>query len=112
MIINDSHAIELPYLFPTFKNIGLNLGPAQFTPAQAHLSANMQAAWTGFARYGVPLAPRGGAWLPYSVGQRNFTSLVSPTPKQGYTGLFADHKCDFWGPIELDEAGLPSNTQY
>jgi len=111
MIINDSHAIELPYLFPAFKNITLDIGPAQFTSGQAYLSAGMQASWTSFARYNRPLNPRGGAWSPYTVANRNFTSLISPSQSY-YTGFFNDHKCDFWGPIELIDAGLPANTQY
>jgi para-nitrobenzyl esterase len=111
MTINDSHAIELPYLFPAFKNFTLNIGPANFTPGQLQLSAGMQAAWTSFARYGRPLNPRGGAWQPYVLANRNFTSLISPS-QQNDSGFFSDHKCDFWGPSLLSEAGLPPNTQY
>jgi para-nitrobenzyl esterase len=111
MTINDSHAIELDYLFPLFKNFTLNIGPAVFTAGQSQLSAGMQAAWTSLARYGRPLNPRGGAWQPYVLANRNFNSLISPS-QQAYTGFFADHKCDFWGPTLLGEAGLPGNTQY
>ena len=111
MTINDSHAIELPYLFPLYKNITLNIGPAVFTPGQSRLSAGMQAAWTSFARYGRPLNPRGGPWQAYSLANRNFNSLISPS-QQAYTGFFNDHKCDFWGPALLSEAGLPANTPY
>ena len=111
MVIEDSHAIELPYLWPAFKNFTLNLGPATFTTGQSYLSTGMQAAWTSFARYGRPLNPRGGAWLAYSVANHNFTSLVSPS-QQVYNGFYNDHQCGFWGPALLIEAGLPANTQY
>jgi para-nitrobenzyl esterase len=111
MIINDSHAIELPYLFPAFKNVALGLGPAAFSPGQAQLSAGMQAAWTSFARYGRPLNPRGGIWHAYVTAQRNFTSLISPS-QQSYAGFFNDHKCAFWEPYIVSQAGLPGNTPY
>ncbi len=111
MNIQDSHAIELEYLFPQYKNITLNLGPAQFSTAQSYLSAGMQAAWTSFARYGRPFNPRGGAWLPYSVANHNFTSLISPSQRV-ITGFYNDHQCGFWGPAILAEAGLPSTTPY
>jgi len=111
MTIEDSHAIELDYLWPTFRNITLDLGPAVFTPQQQQLGAGMQAAWTSFARYGRPLNPRGGAWSPYSVAQHAFVSLVAPS-QQTETNFYDFHQCGFWGPFLLDEAGLPANTQY
>jgi para-nitrobenzyl esterase len=111
MNIQDSHAIELEYLFPQYKNITLNLGPAQFSTAQSYLSAGMQASWTSFARYGRPFNPRGGAWLPYSVANHNFTSRISPSQRV-ITGFYDDHQCGFWGPAILAEAGLPPTTPY
>ena len=111
MTIADSHAIELPYLWPAYRNETLNLGPAVFTPLQKDLSAGMQAAWTSFARYGRPLNPRGGAWNRYSVAQHAFTSLIAPS-QQTNTIFYNDHQCGFWGPFLLSEAGLPANTQY
>jgi para-nitrobenzyl esterase len=109
--IADSHAIELDYLFPQYKNITLNLGPAVFIPAQLDLGAGMRAAWTSFARYGRPLNPRGGAWPRYSAAARSFVSLIAPS-QQADSAFFADHQCAFWEPFILDEAGLPANTQY
>lgn len=111
MILKDSHAIELPYLWPAFKNFTLNLGPVTFSTPEGFLSKGMQAAWTSFARYGRPLNPRGGPWLKYSVASHNFTSLVAPG-QQIYTGFYNDHQCSFWGPAILTEAGLPLNTPY
>ena len=109
--LGDSHAAELPYLFPAFKNTFLNLGPAQFSPSQLNLAAGMRASWTSLARYGRPLNPRGGAWQPYSVGSHNFLSLRSPSATMEY-GFFQFHNCGFWGPLLLDEAGLPPGTNY
>jgi para-nitrobenzyl esterase len=111
MVIKDSHAIELPYLFPAYKNETLNLGPAQFTAAQQFLSGGMRAAWTSLARYGRPLNPRGGAWPRYSVAAHAFVSLIAPS-QQTDTAFYTDHRCGFWGPALLSEAGLPLNTAY
>ncbi len=109
--LGDSHAAELPYLFPAFKNPLLGLGPAQFSPGQLNLAAGMRASWTSLARYGRPLNPRGAAWLKYSVASHNFLALAAPSPKTEY-GFFDFHKCAFWGPALLAEAGLPANTPY
>jgi para-nitrobenzyl esterase len=109
--LGDSHAAELPYLFPAFKNSLLGLGPAQFSPGQLNLAAGMRASWTSLARYGRPLNPRAGAWLPYNVGSHNFLALQSPSPQTEY-GFFGFHNCGFWGPYLLTEAGLPANTKY
>jgi para-nitrobenzyl esterase len=109
--LGDSHAAELPYLFPTFKNTFLGLGPAQFSPAQQNLAAGMKASWTALAKYGRPLNPRGIPWQPYSVASHDFLALASPSPtEENY--FFSFHKCSFWGPYLLNEAGLPPNTQY
>ncbi len=109
--LGDSHAAELPYLFPAFKNTFLNLGPAQFTPSQLNLAGGMRASWTSLARYGRPLNPRGGSWQPYNVASHDFLSLHAPSTSMEY-GFFQFHNCSFWGPLLLAEAGLPPNTAY
>ncbi len=109
--LGDSHAAELPYLFPAFKNTYLNLGPAQFTPSQLNLAGGMRASWTALARYGRPLNPRGTAWLSYSVANHDFLALSAPSAQMEY-GFFQFHKCAFWGPLLLGEAGLPPDTNY
>ena len=109
--LGDSHAAELPYLFPAFKNTLLNLGPAQFTPSQLNLAAGMRASWTSLARFGRPLNPRGGAWQPYSVASHDFLALHAPSATMEY-GFYQFHNCGFWGPLLLAEAGLPPNTSY
>ena len=109
--LGDSHAAELPYLFPAFKNTFLGLGPAKFSPAQQNLAAGMRASWTGLAKYGRPLNPRGIPWQPYSVASHNFLALAAPSPTTEYN-FFSFHNCAFWGPFLLAEAGLPANTPY
>ena len=109
--IGDSHAIELPYLFPTYRNETLNLGPAVFTTPQLYLGSSMRALWTSLARYGRPLNPRGGYWGKYSIAAHAFASFVAPS-NGTETNFYSFHKCGFWGPALLSEAGLPANTQY
>jgi para-nitrobenzyl esterase len=109
--IGDSHAIELPYLFPTYRNETLNLGPAVFTTPQLYLGAGMRALWTSLARYGRPLNPRGGYWGKYSIAAHAFASFVAPS-NGTETNFYTYHKCGFWGPLLLNEAGLPPDTQY
>jgi hypothetical protein len=87
------------------------LGPANFSAGQLNLAAGMRASWTSLARYGRPLNPRGGAWLPYNVASHNFLALAAPSPTTEY-GFYSFHNCGFWGPYLLTEAGLPANTQY
>jgi para-nitrobenzyl esterase len=111
LTLGDSHAAELPYLFPAFKNSLLNLGPANFSPGQLNLAAGMRSSWTSLARYGRPLNPRGAPWAPYNVASHNFLALAAPSPVTEY-GFYGFHMCSFWGPYLLAEAGLPPNTLY
>lgn len=109
--LGDPHAGELPYLFPAFRNEFLNLGPANFSPAQLVLTRTMRANWAALARYGRPISPGGGIWPRYSLTTHAKYSLVAPSPST-YTGFLADHKCDFWLPFLLQQAGLPAGVPY
>ncbi len=107
----DSHASELPYLWPLLQSSLFGKGVAQFTQAQQYLAQDMRASWTSFARYGRPLNPRGGLWLPYTTASDNVLSLVPPSPRNG-SGFTADHHCGFWEPLLLQQAGLPNSVPY
>ena len=109
--LGDSHASELPYLYPALTDPLFGLGPVKFTPSQAALAKGMRASWTSLATYGRPLNPRGGAWLRYSTAQDGVLSLVPPSPRMGY-GFVEDHNCDFWKPVILFQAGLPGTVPY
>lgn len=61
--VGASHAIELPYLFNTFSEVLIADGPAD-----RRVSAQMQAAWTSFARTGAPASD----WPAYAVESPNF----------------------------------------
>ena len=108
--LGDSHASEIPYIFPNITDPLLGLGPVAFTTSQQYLASTMRAFWTSLARYGRPLAPRSGVWPAYA-SQQAVLSLVPPSPATEY-GFVADHKCNFWKPILLTQAGLPSNVPY
>ena len=108
--LGDSHASELPYLWPNLTDPLLGLGPVAFTVPQQQLAGTMRAFWTSLARYGRPLAPRATTWQPYNT-QSLVLSLVPPSPVLE-SGFVADHRCIFWKPLLLDEAGLPGTAPY
>jgi para-nitrobenzyl esterase len=107
----DAHASELPYFWPLLQSPLFGKGVAQFTQQQQVLALGMRQSWTSFARYGRPLSPRSGAWLPYSTAKDNIYTLVAPTI-QSYTGFAANHQCGFWKDYLLNEAGLPQTVPY
>ncbi len=108
--LGDSHAAEIPYFWPNITDPLLGLGPVPFSPHQLTLASTMRSFWTGLARYGRPLAPRAGVWQPYGAAN-TVLSLVPPAPVPE-TNFVTAHKCTFWKPFLLMEAGLPSTTPY
>jgi para-nitrobenzyl esterase len=107
----DSHAAELPYLWPLLQSSLFGKGVADFTPAQQNLALGMRSSWTSFAKYGRPLNPRGVSWAPFTIAGDNLLSLIPPAAPN-YNGFVANHNCDFWIPLLLQQAGLPANTKY
>ncbi len=108
--LGDSHAAEIPYIFPLITDPLLGLGPVSFSTQQQYLASTMRSYWTSLARYGRPLAPRAGVWQPYNAGQA-VLSLLPPAPAQE-SNFVAAHNCNFWKPVLLMQAGLPSTTPY
>jgi para-nitrobenzyl esterase len=71
------HAIDLPFVFGTFDRCGWR----EFLGADDQadeLSAEMRAAWTSFARTGVPTGPTTGAWPRYDPVDRATVILDTP----------------------------------
>jgi para-nitrobenzyl esterase len=71
------HAADLPFVFGTFDRCGW----AEFLGADDHaeaLSAEMRAAWTSFARTGMPTGPNTGAWPRYDAADRSTMILDTP----------------------------------
>ena len=108
--LGDSHAAEIPYLFPAITDPLLGIGAVDFSPTQLQLAATLRAFWTSFAKYGRPLAPRATVWQDYA-SLSGVLSLLSPSPAMEY-GFVADHKCNFWKPLLLQQAGLPPTVPY
>ena len=108
--LGDSHASEIPYLWPAITDPLLGLGPVSFTVPQSQLASTMRAFWTSLARYGRPLAPLATTWQPYNA-QTLVLSLLPPAPALESNFVVAHH-CAFWKPVLLGEAGLPSSAPY
>ncbi len=108
--LGDSHASELPYVWPDLTDPLLGLGPVAFTRPQLQLASSMRAFWTSLAHYGRPLAPLATTWQPYNT-QGLVLSLVPPAPALESNFVTAHH-CAFWKPVLLGEAGLPGSTPY
>lgn len=88
------HAMELPYMWPSFDN-GVPLA-AQFTAEQRQLSNEMVRYWGTFARLGAPNVPGLTHWSQYRIGR-----LLSLRPGGDSVAISAaeyaqEHNCDFW----------------
>ena len=102
------HTSELLYLFPLFH--GGQGSPHPLNAAQEHLSDQMVAYWTTFARTGNPNTPANPKWLPYNAQSDDVISLIEPQPHMttGY-GAKTYHNtmhnsCAMWDQIPLTGA--------
>jgi carboxylesterase type B len=88
------HAMELPYLWPSFGN-GFSLYDL-LTPAQLELSQQMVRYWGAFTATGAPEVGGQPLWPAYTSGQ--LMSLRPGGQTQTITaGTFAaEHQCSFW----------------
>jgi para-nitrobenzyl esterase len=71
------HAADLPFVFGTFDRCGWREFLGADDEAEA-LSAEMRAAWTSFARTGVPTGLTTGAWPRYEAADRATVVLDTP----------------------------------
>jgi para-nitrobenzyl esterase len=103
------HTSELEYLFVLFH--GGQGTPHPLNPAQTHLSDQMVAYWSTFARTGNPNNALDPRWQPYSAASDDVLSLREPKP-QMMTGYGAQNNlphhmhnaCSFWDQIPLTGA--------
>ena len=86
------HASELQYLWGTSAAVS---NPLALTPAQRSLADHMVAAWTSFAKTGVPNAGTGPAWPTYSPATDTALAL-DPAGLRLITDFAARHRCVFW----------------
>jgi para-nitrobenzyl esterase len=73
--LKSAHGIDGTFYFANTETVAIAAG----NPEAAALSASASAAWTSFARGGVPAAPGLPAWPAYSLEARE-TMILSAAP--------------------------------
>ncbi len=92
-----THGSELPFLWTNLIGTGIPAG-ASMTTAEQQLAAEMQAAWTNFAKSGNPNGPGVTQWPHFETRANLIHELVPPTPSSN-PSFSTDHKCEFWEPL-------------
>lgn len=103
-VLGACHALEIPFLFGTFRHPAV----AAFSgggPEGEALSAAMREAWVAFARTGDPSNGRSGAWPPWDTGDRatmvfGGTSRVERAPRDDELAVL-----DRYAPLEPATGG-------
>jgi para-nitrobenzyl esterase len=102
------HTSEILYLFPLFRG-GQGLAHP-LNPSQEHLSDQMVAYWTAFARSGNPNNPMDPVWQKYDAAKDDVNALIEPKPhmtsnygSQTYHDNMKND-CALWDPIPLTGA--------
>jgi len=100
------HTSEIMYIFPLFRGGQGTAHP--LNAAQEHLSDQMVAYWTSFARTGNPNNPTAPRWGRYSAEKDNVIALIEPKPymtynygSQTYHNGTMKNDCTLWDPIPL-----------
>lgn len=101
------HTSELLYLFPLFRGGQGTAHP--LNAAQEHLSDQMVAYWTSFARTGNPNNAMDPRWQRYSAAADDVMALSQPQPphmtykygSQTYHNGTMKNDCALWDPIPL-----------
>jgi para-nitrobenzyl esterase len=75
------------------------------------LRTKIQSFWTNLARSGNPVGKSTGPWNAISKTSQPVKGLY-PAADPSTHGFLADHRCPFWKPILLGQAGLPSDSAY
>jgi para-nitrobenzyl esterase len=102
------HTSELLYVFPLFRG-GQGLAHP-LGAGQEHLSDQMIAYWTAFARTGNPNNAMDPVWQPYVAAKDDVNALAEPKPHMTFNyGAQTYHDnmkndCALWDPIPLTGA--------
>ena len=100
-----AHTIDIQFLFPGYHggNLGVNLDhgtglPRELNAQETHLSDQLVAAWTKFAKYGNPNGSGDSPWPQLTASSP--TLLAEDIPFRSYpvAQFYTDHKCDYWFP--------------
>lgn len=75
--MGSCHALDLPFTFGTLDASGMPAFVGDESAPQ-NVSEVMRAAWTSFARSGVPSCDPVGAWPGYDEGRRATVELCDP----------------------------------
>ena len=73
------------------------------TTAEQQLAAQVQAAWTNFAKSGSPSGLSVTQWPRCKTESSLIHELVPPTPYSN-SSFSTDHKCNAWEPLLVQEA--------
>jgi para-nitrobenzyl esterase len=101
-----AHTIDIQFLFPLWHGGILGTPGASQSPAlsedEQHLSDQLVAAWTNFAKTGNPNGSGNAPW-PRFVNQDGVPEYLSqnvPAVSTFTNGQFgANHNCDFWDSV-------------
>jgi para-nitrobenzyl esterase len=108
----SAHSSDLSYLFPAYNVAAFHPdGPPPLTVAQRRLRAEIQGFWTDLARGGNPAGSTTGPWSAFNTASGSVKGLY-PAADPSTRPFSADHRCPFWKPILLNQAGLPPDSAY
>ena len=85
-------------------NLGVNLDqvsgqPRELQGNEIHLSDQLVAAWTNFAKTGNPNGPGAPVWPVFTSASGPFLQQDIPNSPESVTQFRANYKCDFWDPL-------------
>ena len=96
---------ELPFLWPNLVGTN-NAARTAFSAPEQALAGEMQLAWSNFAKAADPNGSGVTGWAPFAILADQFHSFT-PGAVGTTSGFTADHKCNFWEPLEIAEALMP-----
>jgi para-nitrobenzyl esterase len=104
-----SHTADIQFLFPGWHGgiLGVNVDQASGQPRElnldeTHLSDQLVAAWTNFARTANPNGSGDSPWPPFTTAAGAPAIFSQNVPSSGVltdAQFAADHHCAFWDPI-------------
>jgi len=100
-----AHTIDIQFLFPGYHggNLGVNLDhgtglPRELNAQETHLSDQLVAAWTKFAKYGNPNGSGDSPWPQLTASSPTLLAEDIPLRVYPVAQFYTDHKCDYWFP--------------
>lgn len=98
-----AHTIDIQFLFPGYHGgqLGVNLDqttgqPRELDGTEVHLSDQLVAAWTNFAKAGNPNGSGNSPWPKFTVASPKFFIEDIPTSVINENNYRATYHCDFW----------------